>query len=334
MPTVNGDKDIQHWQRVLADTYNAGGVVPKKDLFIPRMGKHRIILHAYSGRRRPGDLQCFLDAIPVPEGLVYHVISLDVMVHETQGNIMDGDVRAHWLDGARKGWIHGFVAGPPCETWSDARSHALEETGETGHPGRGPRVIRTAEQPWGFDSLSIRELRQIIFGDILLGFAVVMMAILYVSGGAGLIEHPARPRSEKAASVWRTIVMQFLCSLPGFRILKVSQGHFGAPSGKPTELLTLRLSSLAVRLDEGALTTVLPKGTSLGRDQNGLYRTARLKEYPPSLCRSFAMSLRDSVDHVTTDTRYDPSDDFLQRCALLEQSLYSDQMGQDFMMLN
>ena len=334
MPTVNGDKDIQHWQRVLADTYNAGGVVPKKDLFIPRMGKHRIILHAYSGRRRPGDLQCFLDAIPVPEGLVYHVISLDVMVHETQGNIMDGDVRAHWLDGARKGWIHGFVAGPPCETWSDARSHALEETGETGHPGRGPRVIRTAEQPCSFDSLSIRELRQIIFGDILLGFAVVMMAILYVSGGAGLIEHPARPRSEKAASVWRTIVMQFLCSLPGFRILKVSQGHFGAPSGKPTELLTLRLSSLAVRLDEGALTTVLPKGTSLGRDQNGLYRTARLKEYPPSLCRSFAMSLRDSVDHVTTDTRYDPSDDFLQRCALLEQSLYSDQMGQDFMMLN
>ena len=48
----------------------------------------RVLLHAYSGRRRSGDLQCYLEAIEVPDGLVCHVISLDIVVSETHGNIM------------------------------------------------------------------------------------------------------------------------------------------------------------------------------------------------------------------------------------------------------
>lgn len=108
-------RDMQYWQRNLVDAYNRGDVVTGSIGTIPRFGRERIILHAFSGRRRPGDLQCFLESCEVPPGTTYHVISLDIVVSSQHGNIMDPAVRVFWVHGARQG-IHSFVAGPPCET--------------------------------------------------------------------------------------------------------------------------------------------------------------------------------------------------------------------------
>ena len=74
--------------------------------------------------------------------------------------------------------VSAGLGGPPCETWSRAREHALADGGR-----RGPRVVRTAENPWGFDSLSLREIRQVLVGNQLMFFAIVMMTVLYDVGG-------------------------------------------------------------------------------------------------------------------------------------------------------
>ena len=102
----------------------------------------------------------------MPPGTTYHVISLDIVVSSQHGNIMDPAVRAFWVHGARQG-IHSFVAGPPCETWSQARENDL---GGGDDDYKGPRVLRTAARPWGLEAMSLKEIKQVIFGDTLLGF--------------------------------------------------------------------------------------------------------------------------------------------------------------------
>ena len=170
----------------------------------------------------------------------------------------------------------------------------------------------------------------VIFGDTLLGFVMMMMAALFVCGGTGLVEHPSCPSKESSASIWRTVLLQVFQALDDFEILNVAQGWYGAPSSKPTTLLALRLPTLKERLRAGRVTTQLPKGYSLGRNAQGEFQTARLKEYPPALCRNFASSIRDSMDCVPIDDSNDPTADFLAVCQELEVSLYSKTMGRDF----
>lgn len=64
----------------------------------------------------------------------------------------------------------------------------------------------------------MKEVGQILFGDILMGFAIVMLAVLYTTGGTGLLEHPARPKDEKAATIWRTPILEYLSQFPDFEI--------------------------------------------------------------------------------------------------------------------
>ena len=266
-------------------------------------------------------------------GIVLHVVSLDIIIDKHYGDILNPRIRRFWMEAAAQSWVHSFVAGPPCETWSNARAHDLQTADAKGR--RGPRVIRTSECPWGLDSLGIKELQQILFGDVLLGFTITMLAALFTTGGSGLAEHPARPQDEKAASIWRTPIMEFLLQLPEVQLIKAYQGHYGAPSGKPTELFALRMPSLARHLREGTLTVKNPGGVSLGVDYMGNFKTTRLKEYPPGLCRVFARAILDSVDRVGVDSAArEPSDSFLRICKDLEATLYSATMGHDFMQLN
>lgn len=67
---------------------------------------------------------------------------------------------------------------------------------------------------------------------------------------------------------------------------------------KPTSLLVLRLPTLRTRLAQGQVISRNPHGISLGRDSSGQFSTAKLKEYCPALCRSFAQAVRDRVDHI------------------------------------
>ena len=73
----------------------------------------------------------------------------------------------------------------------------------------------------------------------------------------------------------------------------------------------------------------LPHGVSIGQDASGSFRTAALKEYPPMLCKAFALAFLDSLEGVAwtedTDAVYTSYADMV-----MPHDVYWD-MGQDFL---
>lgn len=55
---------------------------------VPRLfGKHRVVLHAFSGRRRRGDLQFYMGMLAAEQNQhILHVISLEVVVNKDWGD--------------------------------------------------------------------------------------------------------------------------------------------------------------------------------------------------------------------------------------------------------
>lgn len=243
----------------------------RQDRYIPRQfGKHRVLLYLFAGRRRKGDIQFFLDAMPAPANFVLHVVSIDIVIDATWGNVMDQQTRRYWLNLAHRKFIIGFVAGHPCETWSEARGRTVDPMKLQGRPL--PRVVRTAEHLWGLPSLSLKEISQVFTGNCLLTFTLHMACIMIIIGGLGIVEHPAEPDEEDAASIWRLPVVQALLAAPGVQKRRLSQGLFGAMSPKPTDLLVINLPDLPRDLRQWMTRSELPRSRAIGLDSKGCWK--------------------------------------------------------------
>ena len=117
----------------------------------------KIILHAYSGRRRQGNFQLFIDQCSFQRpGYVVQVVSVDIVIDNLYGDISRAEVREMWYGGLRQGFVVGFLCGPPCRTWSKARGKPIG----TAH-GRAPRVLLKVNNFWGLEALALREMAQI-----------------------------------------------------------------------------------------------------------------------------------------------------------------------------
>jgi hypothetical protein len=68
-------------------------------------------------------------------------------------------------------------------------------------------------------------------------------------------------------------------SLPGFDFLELAKGLLGADSAKRTGLLTLNLSDLPIFIRSNAVCPHLPRNGTIRVDEQGKFRTAKLKEY-------------------------------------------------------
>ena len=249
--------------------------------------RERVVLHAYSGRRRPGDLQWFIDqAVQRKQMGPVMVVSVDLVIDSTWGDISKSSTQRFWLDAIASGLVLAMLSGPPCCTWSIARGKEDRSLQAKGR--RGPRAIRTREFLWGLRSLSLREMKQIHDGHILLGFSLHAMMLLAMADGLGILEHPGEPAEESAASIWQLPLVQLLLRLPGFALRECAQGLFGAVSTKRTGLLTLNLTELPVHLRANMIRKELPRAATIGVDEEGRYKTAVLKEYPPALCKGLA----------------------------------------------
>ena len=121
---------------------------------VPRpMARERYIIHAFSGRRRMGDFQHFVDAASrrQPDAMIF-TISVDLMVDPVWGDVSRPEVRSFWISAVKDRFVVGCMAGPPCETWSQARGKqpAAETTNEASRRSwKGPRVLRDLEEIWG-----------------------------------------------------------------------------------------------------------------------------------------------------------------------------------------
>lgn len=290
---------------------------------LPRsLSRQKVILHAYAGRRRRGDIEWYLHAVSRhhPTFMIF-VASVDIVIDSEFGDISRDHVRQYWIGHIAQGHIVGFIAGPPCNTWSRARHHMLER-------GKGPRVVRMPDEPWGRSSLSLKELKQVSIGTLLLGFALQGIAALSICSGTGFVEHPRDPEQDHMVSIWRLPIVHLLLRLPNMRLIHLAQGLYGAPSAKPTTLLVLGMRSLEKELNSQRLAANLPTGASVGISDQGQFMTAPLKEYPPSMCRAIAQAMFSDVTSTECDDSCLPVE-LTIRCAEMAGKLFGEHIGHD-----
>lgn len=296
---------------------------------VPRpCSRERIFLHIFSGRRRQGDLQFYMEQLfdrVCPDGTSLCVVSVDLVINQQWGNVRLSTTQSFWLRGAREGWVCGALCGPPCETWSQAR-HVPQ-----GHrAGHGPRPLRDRDHLWGLHSLNLREAQQVATGNELLLFVVELLYALACAAGFGVLEHPKEPDDLEKPSIWRLAIMKLLLGFPGVDTIDLAQGLLGAHSPKPTRLLTLNLPGLQGLLREHQVTTDLPRRSAIGKAEDGTWRTAPLKEYPPAMNRALAIAFCQWFHaHASSiDVQVDP--EFLQRCRAMDCRTFGDLIGPDF----
>lgn len=291
------------------------------------LGKHRVILHAFAGRRRLGDIQHYLDAMTqAMPGVTFHTISVDIVISKEHGDLSAREVQQFWLTAIKDGRVQGVLAGPPCSTWSKARS--VELLNDNGEACRGPRVVRERQALWGKSCLSLRELEAVQLGNILLQFCILALLHLVHTGGWGLVEHPALLDGD-AASIWHLVTIHILLRYPGVRQHVLQQGHYGAPSPKPTCLMTVNLHGMESSLAAWKLTQRAPLSSSVGKAADGTFRTSPLKEYPPSMCASVAQAFFCAFDQPISTEASEVDETFFRLCAELTQTCRGAHIGAD-----
>ena len=296
------------------------------------MAKERFIIHAFSGRRRAGDFQHYVDlAQQQYPDMIIHTISVDIMVNQEWGDVARPEVRRFWVNAVKARYVVGAFAGPPCETWSQARGRPAtsRQPGDHG-THHGPRIVRTCEELWGRASMALREVLQVDTGNLLLMFTLELLIHLAIQGGVGGLEHPAPPSDPSLASIWRLPLLSFLMSWPEFNFIEVSQGLWGAPSRKPTGLLLLNLHRMIPVLRQWQLASEIPKGTSIGVNEAGFWATSYLKEYPPAFCGGLAGGFLASLHEHKVDETMHIDGNFWQRALSMVVNTMGACAGPDF----
>ena len=290
-------------------------------------GRHRVLLHAYSGRRRPGDLQFFLEKFHEAqdrESYVLHIVSMDIVIDAKYGDARNEGTRDYWLGAIRDRKVVAFVAGPPCETWTAAREHQLD------NGNQGPRPVRSADELWGFFSMQLRELCQVCVGNELLIFALQAFIELIITGGCGLLEHPAPPPKPTSPSIWKLQIVKVLQEHPDVETCRFAQGLLGAPTPKPTQLLLLNMPCMIFALHQWRVCRELPRSSAIGLDENGSWRTSPLKEYPPAMCGAVAEVLTQRIRSIPVCSTQEPPQSDLKLWASLCVTHYGQHFGSDF----
>ena len=309
------------WERYIAELVTHP-TASWRNASVPRpFGRERYLLHFFSGRRRRGDLQYYLDKFHFSTVTLF-TVSIDIVVDKDLGDLMRQSTRDFWLRAIRQRYVVAMIGGPPCETWSQARGQTMDGQKE----GSGPRAVRDEKHPWGLPALGVGEVCQVNFGTTLLLFVLEAFCLLALMGGAALVEHPAEPTREGCASIWRLAITSFLLQLPGVGRLRVIQGLLGSESPKPTDLMHVGLPSLEARVKDHSVFPLTSK-VSIGRDEFGRFRTTRLKEYPPALTRAMALAFAEAIDEMAVDH------DFVQPHLGVEaliQAEFGDALGPDF----
>lgn len=268
---------------------------------LPRF-RQLVFVHLYSGYRREGDLQTWLESFDWSPALRPVVVSMDIIIDSAKCNAMDPAQRLRWFRYSQQGLIDGIMVGPPCESWSVSRErHELD--------GQGPRPLRRRDEPWITSGLSHRESRQVYVANILLFFAVIMFLSQWSVGAWACLEHPEKPKKPKAPSIWATALLQVVIVLHGVQAQHLFQGYFSAASPKPTTLLTCNDQN-RISLAEKDFRTCshLPPPLLMGKDgSNGYFRTAKLKSYPRGLCRLLAYAFWAHTQSMTRDDAVPPS---------------------------
>lgn len=141
----------------------------------------------FSGRRRRHDFHDAIMELTKNLACDVKVISLDTAVDSHYGDLSsDSFSWAAVMKLARQCRISAAVAGPPCETYSEARFHIPEGLSEEDRQ-KWPRQLRTEDCPWGIDGLRYREMKQLQIGSRFGLQTIWLFVLMLCTGGCMLV---------------------------------------------------------------------------------------------------------------------------------------------------
>ena len=127
-------------------------------------------------------------------GFCIWFIAIDIVSGKPEHNLANDDCFARILGLINSLRIHGWVIGPPCETWTAIRFLEMLAS-------KGPRPLRSASSPWALPNLSRREFAQLGIGNSLLRVALTLCVESLGRGMSGLVEHPEEPANVSYPSI-------------------------------------------------------------------------------------------------------------------------------------
>ena len=214
------------------------------------LSRHLVVLHLFSGHRRSGDITSFMQHLPAPDNCTVTCIAIDIIFDAMRGDLSRSCIQEKWFSHMRQGGVIGFVAGPPCESFSIARSGG-GIAGICSGDG-GPRQIRTWKFPFGLPSTRVDERKHLALANKLLLFVLRLVLCMVDRPGFLLMEHPAEPEDAEyrdLPSSWSCAPMQVLRAHPRIRTITFFQGLLGAVSPKPTTFLVMGLETLEEKIE-------------------------------------------------------------------------------------
>ena len=215
--TVNNDNLVAERLLETADGVEAPHTFPAP----PPCLRELFVINFFSGVRREGDIQHWIMLASPPPGYVVTAISVDIIFDSRNGDLTRVEIQQLWVDFISRATVVGAYLAPPCNTWSISRWRALSD-------GMGPRPVRSASQPFGLPSMSLREVEHVLLGNSLLFFAMDIMVLQSFLNRIAVIEHPVPHDPLFYPSIWHTTAMKMIRTIPAFVEVDVFQGYYGA----------------------------------------------------------------------------------------------------------
>ena len=191
------------------------------------------------------------------------LISVDIIFDKDDGDLTCKRAQEKWLSFIRRATVAGTYFGPPCNTWSVSRWRAVT------HGDKGPRPVRTVAEPFGEQSLRLKEIRDVTLGNQLLFFALEVTLLQALLFRVAVLEHPAPPDPARIPSIWFLNATHAIKQLANYTEVLIFQGLFGAVSPKPTCLGITSCTDPAKRLASFETTSVMPPPLKMGRGGQG-----------------------------------------------------------------
>ena len=201
-----------------------------------------------------------------------------------------------WITQMRDGRVAALLAGPPCETWSAARTRPLPDVKHQ------PRPLRSRELPWGLHYLSTREYDQLDLGSQLLRVTILFLYVAFHTDVPAIMEHPATVEDDRLVpSSWLLDETMHLRQQPSVDLVTFDQCMTGQISRKPTSLLCIHIHHIRLAVDSLPNQGRCNHGWAahpplLGRNADGTWKSAAAKTYPSDMCRMIAVAMQAAID--------------------------------------
>ena len=169
------------------------------------------------------------------QGIDIQIVCIDIQ-RKPRIDLSKTKERDKLLQAIRAGAYDAILPSPPCSTFSRAPWANF----------KGPRPVRSYENPRGFDTLTGAERRKCILGNIFADFSwEVLELAAQLDIAFTLLEQPedlgamsCGPRAgRRPASMWQWPQRDKILGYSGFKTFAFHQGNLGAGYPKPTWLL-------------------------------------------------------------------------------------------------